>query len=184
SGSGTIDSAAYGTTTYLNFVRNGTFKGTLSFVLPPIGGGFQPAAFTTGDPVAVTVYEAPPGSGNLAFVIRDDTGQLIQAVDMAYNAPILGTADTAPFTVTPLSGAIGCRSADDTCKAIYGQTQFNTPEGPAPTLPPAAFVTVTTSGANFQVTDAYNVSYRDNSTGNACSSTTPLFPYVISNLRP
>jgi hypothetical protein len=184
SGSGTIDSAAYGTTISLNFVRSGTLKGTLSFVLPPIGGGFQPAGFTSGDPVAVTVIEAPPGSGNRAFVIRDNTGQLLQAVDMAYDAPILGSADTAPFTVTPLTGAIGCRSTGDTCKAIYGETRFTTPEGPAPTLPPAEFVTLTTSGANFQVTNAYNVSYRDNTTGNACSSTTPLFPYVISNLRP
>jgi len=184
SGTGAIDSASYGQTIALNFVRNTTFKGTLSFVLPPLGGAFQPAAFRPGDAVAVTVIEAPPGSGNRAFVIRDGSGQLVQVVDMAQNGPILESTDSAPFTVTPLTQPVGCRSAEGTCKAIYGETRFATPEGPAPTLPPAQFVAVTTSGANFQVTNAYNVSYRDSSTGNACSDRTPLFPYVISNLRP
>jgi hypothetical protein len=183
SGTGTLTSVTYGATTFLA-LSNGALTGSLVFTLPQLGSDCCLEAFHPGETLQVVVMEAPPGSGNRAMVIRDGSGQLLQAADMASPA-VLAATDTAPFTVQPLSTPEGCSSVAGGCKAIYAPTTFATPDGPAPTLNPGEVATVTTSGATFRVLNVENITYLATSTsGNPCKGYTPLVPYVLLNARP
>jgi hypothetical protein len=184
-GTGTLTSVSYGGTTFLALSRSGGLSGTIDYTLPQLGTDCCLEAFHTGETLQVTVVETPSGSGNRALVIRDASGQLLQVADMATEGPILGAADTAPFTVTPLSDALGCSSVAPSCKAIYADTRFTAADGPAPTLSPGQLADATTSGANFRALNVQNIAYQSTVVGGTtCSGFTSLTPYVILNTRP
>ncbi len=186
SGTGTLSSFTYsGGTTLLALSNDAGFNGNVNFALPQLDAGCCLEAFHPGETLSVTVTETPPGSGNRALVIRDGTGQLVQAADMAGNGPILGPADTAPFTVTLSATPLGCNPVVVGCKAVYAGTLFSTPEGAALLAVPGQLVNVTTSGGNFGVLNVTNTSYQVTSTSpTACAGFTPLAPYTILNTRP
>jgi hypothetical protein len=185
-GTGTLTSAVYGGgTTFLAFASDAGFTGTLNFTLPQLDAGCCLEAFHPGEILSVSVTETPPGSGNRGFAIRDNEGQLIQAADMAANGPVLGPADTAPFTVTLSPTPLGCSSVAVGCRAIYAGTVFSTPEGAAPLDAPGQLLNLSTSGANFTVLNVTNISYQATSDlATACSGFVGLTPYLILNTRP
>lgn len=185
-GTGTLTSSIYsGGTTFLAFTSDAGLTGTLNFTLPQLDAGCCLEAFHPGETLSVTVTETPPGSGNRGFIIRDETGQLIQAADMAANGPVLASADTAPFTVTPSSNPLGCASVDVGCKAIYAGTVFSTPEGASPLDAPGQLLSLSTSGANFNVLNVTNTTYQASADlATACAGFVELTPYLILNTRP
>jgi hypothetical protein len=186
SGTGTLTSVAYtGGTTFLALSSDAGLTGNLTFILPQLDAGCCLEAFHPGETLSVTVTETPPGSANRGLVIRDGSGQLIQAADMAANGPVLGAADTAPFTVTLSTNPLGCSSVDVGCKAVYAGTFFATPEGAQPLGVPGQLLNLSTSGANFGLLNVTNTSYQlTSSVQSACSAFTPLAPYLILNTRP
>jgi hypothetical protein len=186
SGAGTLTSATYsGGATTLRLTTDAGLTGSVLLTLPQLESGCCLEAFHPGETLSVTVVETPPGSNNRGVVIRDDTGQLLQLADMAGNGPVLGPADTAPFTVTPSPNPLGCGLVSVGCKAIYAGTVFSTPEGAAPLAVPGVLLNLSTSGANFAVLNVTDTSYQATSSlKNACSTFTPLSPYLILNTRP
>jgi hypothetical protein len=188
-GTGTLTSFSYsGGTTFLALTNDAGFSGNVTFSLPELDAGCCLEAFHPGETLSVTVTETPPPAPDLvnrALVIRDGSGQLVQAADMAANGPILGPADTAPFTVTPSTSALGCNSVAIGCKAVFTGTLFSTPEGAAPLGVPGQLLNLTTSGANFGVLNVTNTTYQLTSTDQtACDEFIPLAPYLILNNRP
>jgi hypothetical protein len=189
SGTGTLTSFTYsGGTTTLQLVNDAGFSGSVDFSLPQLTTDCCLEAFHPGETLSVTVTETPPPAPeqtNLALVIRDSNGQLVQAADMAANGPILGPADTVPFTVTPSAAALGCSSIVVGCKAIYAGTLFSTPDGTALLGVPGQLLNITTSQGNFGVLNVTNTSYHVTSTSpGACDGFIPLAPYTILNTRP
>lgn len=186
SGTGALTALNYnGGTTTLNLTSDAGLTGSVTFTLPQLDAGCCLEAFHPGETLSVAVTEAPAASGNRGIVIRDEHGQLIQAADMAGNGPVLGPADTAPFTVTLSPTPLGCSSVAVSCKAIYAGTVFSIPEGAAPLAVPGQLLNLTTSGANFDVLDVTNISYQAAAgLPNGCLGFTPLAPYVILNARP
>ncbi|MGO9831370.1 MAG: hypothetical protein ACLPJH_14625 [Myxococcaceae bacterium] len=187
SGTGALTSASYQSgTTFLSLATDGgLLSGSVTFTVPQVGSGCCLEAFAPPETLSVTVTESPAGSGNRGLVIRDVNGQLLVAVDMATNAPVLGATDTAPFVVTPSTQPLGCAPAQVGCNAIFAGTVFATPEGAAPLVVPSQVVDVTTSGANFAVLNVTNTSYFLTSSDEAaCAGLIPEAPYLILNSRP
>jgi hypothetical protein len=186
SGSGTLSSFSFsGGSTTLSLTSDAGFNGTVRFFVPVLAAGCCLEAFHPGETLGVTVTERPPASGNLGVVIRDASGALIQAADMAINGPALGALDTAPFTITPSTTPLGCSQATVGCKALYAGTTVTTAEGVSSLLAPGQLLDATTSGANFVALNVTNTSYLVTSTSpSACSAFTPLSPYVLVNSRP
>jgi hypothetical protein len=183
SGTGTLTSFSFsGGTTDLRLVSDAGFNGDITFTLPQVGTACCLEAFHPGEILSVTVIETPPGSGNRGLVIRDASGQLVQAVDMAGTAPVLSATDTAPFTVTLSTTSLGCASVEPGCKALFSGTVFSTPEGASSLVVPGQFLNITTSGANFGVLNVTDTTYQAGD-AHACDSFTPLAPYVILNTR-
>jgi hypothetical protein len=185
-GTGTLTSFAYsGGTTFLALSNDAGFSGNVNFSLPQLDAGCCLEAFHPGETLTVSVTETPPSSGNRAVVIRDGTGQLVQAADMAGGAPILGPQDTAPFTVSLSGNALGCSAVVAGCKAIDTGTVFATPDGTPALGVPGQLLNITTSGANFGVLNVTDTTYQVTSTDQtACDGYTPLAPYLILNNRP
>lgn len=182
SGTGTLTSVSYsGGGTTLSLSTDAGFTGAVQLTLPQLADCCL-EAYHPGETLSVRVVESPPGSGNRAIVIRDDTGQLIQLADMAANGPVLGATDTAPFTVAASASPLGCTVVASGCKAVYSGTVFSTPEGAAPLVSPGEFVSLSTSGANFGVLNVTSTSYQSSLAG-ACTPYTPLSPYLILNAR-
>jgi hypothetical protein len=186
SGTGTLTSFSYsGGTTSLALTTDAGLNGSVNFSLPQLDAGCCLEAFHPGEILSVSVIETPPASGNRAVVIREGTGQLVQAADMAGNGPILRPEDTAPFTVTLSVNPLGCSSVVVGCKAVYAGTLFSTPEGAVPLAVPGQLLDVTTSGANFGVLNVTDTTYQVTSSDqSACAGFTPLAPYLILNNRP
>ena len=187
SGRGAVTAVAYQSgSTFLSFLTDGgLFTGNINFTVPQVGANCCYEAFHPPETLSVTVTETPPGSGNRALVIRDVNGQLLEAADMAANAPVLAPSDTAPFTVTPSTTPVGCASVQVGCNALFAGTVFATPEGLAPLVLPGQTVDLDTSGAAFVVLNVTNTSYFLTSTDQtACNGLTPLEPYLILNTRP
>ncbi len=188
SGIGTLTSVTYGSgSTNLTLSNDAGLAGDVTFNLPQLGTSCCLEAFHPGETLSVTVVETPPvnGASNRGLVIRDGNGQLIQVADMAANGPILGPAETAPFTVTLSATPLGCSFAVVGCKAVYSATLFSTPEGAALLSAPGQLLDVATSGATFGVLNVTNTSYQVTSTNaSACAGYSALAPYAILNTRP
>lgn len=183
-GTGALTSFSFsGGTTDLRLVTDAGFTGDVTFSLPQLGTSCCLEAFHPGEILSVTVIETPSGSGNRGLVIRDANGQLVQAVDMAGNAPVLSPSDTAPFTVTLSTTSLGCSSVEPGCKALFAGTTFSTPEGASSLVVPGEFLNITTSGANFGALNVTNTTYLPSTDPHACDGFTPLAPYVILNTR-
>src|SRR5262249_21736474 len=101
-------------------VNNGTMK--LSLSRPASGGGtllgfayltVPPADFPVlfrNETLTVRVVDASTSKlqNNRAIIVQDSTGKLLFAADPGLPAPILGTADTVPFSISASSDIVGC----------------------------------------------------------------------------
>ncbi|MGO8968350.1 MAG: hypothetical protein ACLQDQ_02145 [Myxococcaceae bacterium] len=187
SGTGALTSISYQSgTTFLSLATDGgLLTGSVAFTVPQVGSGCCLEAFFPPETLTVTVTETPSGSGNRGLVIRDVNGQLIEAVDMATNVPVLNSTGTSPFVVTPSTTPLGCAPAQVGCNAIFAGTVFATPEGAAPLVLPGQVTELTTSGASFAVLNVTNTRYfLTSSDPTACGGLIPLAPYLILNSRP
>lgn len=181
-GTGTLTSAT---------VNNGTM--VLSLSRPASGGGnllgsiylSVPAAYFPvlfrNETLSVKVVDASTTQvrNNRALTIRDSTGKLILAMDPGLPAPILGGADTSPFSIAASSDIAGCDL--QTCgKRLHFRTAFGgaaADAGAALLLDPGASSTVVTAGLTYKL-----LNVADNRPAPLCSAT-PQVAYLAAAQR-
>ncbi|MBI3185086.1 MAG: hypothetical protein HYZ28_23365 [Myxococcales bacterium] len=175
SGVGKVSSVVYqnGTMT-VRLARTGaageTLGGTLYLTLPP---GYA-SPLSQGLTVSVRVLDASTSASfdQRALVMRELDGGLVIAADTAQLSPLLGPAETAPFTVASGSSPVACQHQD--CgKRLYYTTTFA--GGTAPVeLEPGKSEAELAGGARYLLLNVANFSYRS---GNCRPSA--LMPYAI-----
>jgi len=181
SGSTTI-SEGTGTLTSWS-VNNGTML--LSLSRPASGGGnllgsiylSVPAAYFPvmfrNETLTVKVVDASTTQirNNRALSIRDAAGKLIIAMDPGLPAPILGAADTSPFSVAASTDIAGC-DLQSCGKRLHFRTAFGgaaADAGAALLLDPGASSTVVAGGLTYKL-----LNVADNRPAALCTSTTQV----------
>ena len=120
-------------------------SGTMTAVLKPADGGSTPVAtiYLTLPPMYALAL--PPGQGvaleivdgstamnvgNRAISLRDLSGNLLLAAEVAQEGPLFSATDTAPFAVTPTQNLVGC-DQDGCGKLLHFTTVFDGGSVPA-----------------------------------------------------
>jgi hypothetical protein len=187
SGSTTI-SEGTGTLTQVT-VNNGTM--ILSLSRPASGGGnllgsiylTVPAAYFPvlfrNETLSVKVVDASTTQlrNNRALTIRDAAGKLILAMDPGLPAPILGTADTSPFSVAASPDIAGC-DLQSCGKRLHFRTAFGgaaADAGAALLLDPGAGSTVVAGGLTYKL-----LNVADNRPASLCSATPQVASLAVA----
>ena len=159
SGSGTVGAVRYDSgilqlTLLKPGALGGTLPGKLRVALPP---GIS-VPFTLGEQVSVRVRDLTRSAGGAqrGVVIRDGVGALLLAADAAEGAPVLGPADTAPFTVNVDGEVVGCTPTD--CgRELQQSTRFSDVDGG--TLPPGVSPRLEVGGRGYKLLNVANARY-------------------------
>ncbi len=153
---------------------SGAHEASLTATLPPESA----VPLLVGERLTVRVVDASNASNptNRALVLRDAEGVLLLAADPAQAVAVLGEAETAPFTVTPLPSTEGCE--DTPCgRRVYFRTGFRA-GNTAAALRPGEGTDLVVGGTNWRVLNVSNAEQR----GPGCPVGRRM-PYVLSHRR-
>lgn len=184
SATGVVTSVTYNGGTMIASLATDTSEnaphGVLNVTLPP---GY-PVALYTHEVISIRIVDNSPSSyiPLRAVVIRDSTGQLLLAADMAQGGPLLSAKDIAPFAVSDAHDIEGCDTTP--CgRRVFDGTDFSFQGGLPYTLSPGESVTADTDAGTFVLLNVSNSRFPTPSPACQPKDVRALMPYAIVNQR-
>ncbi len=159
-GTGSVSSVLYQNgTMQLRLSRKGPSNENLAGAVYVTLPSQYAVPLTNGQALSVKLIDGSTGSnyGQRAIVLRDGTGALLLAAETAQLARLLADADTAPFTVTSNTLAVGCQH-DECGKRLYFTTTFAGGQAPFE-LEPGESAQTTAAGGSYRFVNLTSYAY-------------------------